>query len=232
MFEKLEPLQRHSCASQKGQFIMAKLSDNSTLSAWERPIGSFRAADTSARVKRTVMTAMLCALAYIAMVLIHLKLMPAAPFLTYDPKDAVIVMGGFLFGPATAIIISVIVSFLEMITVSESGIIGFIMQVVATLAYAGVASAVYRRHLTKGGAVAGLVLGSLCMVIVMVLWNYILSPIYLGTDRSAVVALLVPAIIPFNLVKAALNSAIAFVLYKPLVGALRRSGLVAERGQN
>lgn len=209
---------------------MAKSSDNSALSAWEQPLGSFRAADTSARVQRTVMTAMLCALAYIAMVLIHLKLMPAAPFLTYDPKDAVIVMGGFIFGPATAFIISIVVSFLEMITVGESGIIGFVMQVVATLAYAGVASAVYRRHLTKRGAIAGLALGSICMVVVMLLWNYILTPIYLGSDRSAVVALLVPAILPFNLLKAILNSIIAFLLYKPLVGALRRSGLVSERG--
>ena len=213
----------------EGFLIMMKANETTApLSAWERPI-DFETGASSARIKKTVMTAMLCALAYIVMVLIHIKLMPAAPFLTYDPKDAVIVMGGFLFGPGTALIISLVVSFLEMITVSESGIIGFVMQVIATLSFAGVASAFYRSHLTKRGAVTGLVLGSVCMVIVMVLWNYILSPIYLGTDRAAVVAMLVPAIIPFNVIKCALNACIAFLLYKPLVGALRRSGLVDER---
>ena len=188
---------------------------------------SFRAVqDSSSQTKRIVMTAMLCALGYIAMVLIHIKLMPAAPFLTYDPKDAIIVIGGFLFGPAEALIISLIVAFLEMITVGESGIIGFVMQVIATMAFAGTASLIYRRVHTKRGAIIGLISGVVCMTVVMVFWNYILSPIYLGTDRSTVVALLVPAIIPFNLLKGSINALLAFLLYKPLVGALRKSGLV------
>lgn len=189
---------------------------------------SFRAVqDSSSQTKRIVMTAMLCALGYIVMVLIHIKLMPAAPFLTYDPKDAVIVIGGFLFGPAEALIISLIVAFFEMITVSESGIIGFIMQVVATMAFAGIASLIYRHIHTKKGAVIGLITGVVCMTIIMVIWNYLLSPIYLGTDRSTVVKLLVPAIIPFNLLKGSINALLAFLLYKPLVRALRKSGLVS-----
>lgn len=180
--------------------------------------------NTSEKTKRLVTVAMLCAVSYVAMVAIHLNLVPAAPFLTYDPKDVFIGIGGFLFGPAYALIISLIVAFLEMITVSDTGIIGFLMQVIATLAFAGTASLIYRKMHVKRGAELGLVAGVICMTLVMVLWNYLLTPIYLGTDRAAVASLLVPAIIPFNLIKGIINSLIIFVLYKPLVNALRRSG--------
>ncbi|MDO4265232.1 MAG: ECF transporter S component [Eubacteriales bacterium] len=183
----------------------------------------------SERTRKLVTIAMLCAVAYVAMVLIHLKLMPAAPYLTYDPKDVIITIGGFLFGPLYALLISVIVAFLEMITVSDSGVIGFFMQVIATLAFAGTASLIYRGRHTKSGAVFGLVLGTVLMVVVMLLWNYILTPLYLGTPRTEVVKLLAPVILPFNLIKGLLNSVILLMIYKPIVGALRRSGLVNER---
>lgn len=187
------------------------------------------AAGTSDSTKKLVTVAMLCAVAYVAMVLIRIKLMPAAPFLTYDPKDVVIALGGFLFGPLCALLISLVVAFLEMITVSDSGIIGFVMQVVATLAFAGTASLVYRRLHTKHGAELGLFFGVILMTAVMVLWNYLLTPLYLGTPRTEVVKLLVPAIVPFNLLKGAINAVILLFIYKPVVGALRRAGLAPIR---
>ena len=183
--------------------------------------------DASMSTKRIVVTAMLSAVAYVVMVAIHLNLVPAAPFLTYDPKDVVIAIGGFIYGPAQVLIISVIVSFLEMITVSDTGIIGFVMQVIATLSYAGVASVIYKRLHTKKGALTALICGTISMAIIMVLWNLLLSPIYLGTDRATVVSLLVPAIIPFNTLKGVLNSVIVLLIYKPIVTALRRTGFVA-----
>ena len=184
-------------------------------------------ADASMSTKRIVVTAMLSAVAYVVMVAIHLNLVPAAPFLTYDPKDVIIAIGGFIYGPAQVLIISVIVSFLEMITVSDTGIIGFVMQVIATLSYAGVASVIYKRLHTKKGALTALICGTISMAIIMVLWNLLLSPIYLGTDRATVVSLLVPAIIPFNTLKGVLNSVIVLLIYKPIVTALRRTGFVA-----
>ncbi len=183
--------------------------------------------DASMSTKRIVVTAMLSAVAYVVMVAIHLNLVPAAPFLTYDPKDVIIAIGGFIYGPAQVLIISVIVSFLEMITVSDTGIIGFVMQVIATLSYAGVASVIYKRLHTKKGALTALICGTISMAIIMVLWNLLLSPIYLGTDRATVVSLLVPAIIPFNTLKGVLNSVIVLLIYNPIVTALRRAGFVA-----
>ena len=42
----------------------------------------------------------------------------------------------------------------------------------------------------------------------------------------AVAALLLPAFLPFNLLKGGLNAAGTFLLYRPLSGALQKSGLV------
>ena len=183
--------------------------------------------EASKSTKRIVVTAMLCAIAYVVMVAVHLNIVPAAPFLTYDPKDVIITIGGFIYGPAEVLIISFIVAFLEMITVSDTGIIGFVMQVIATLSYAGVAALIYKRLHTKGGALISLCVGTVSMAVIMVLWNLILSPIYLGTDRATVVALLVPAIIPFNVLKGVINSVLIMLIYKPIVTALRRTGFVA-----
>lgn len=78
------------------------------------------------------------------------------------------------------------------------------------------------------GAVAGLITGTLVMTVVMVLWNYLITPIYMGYPREAVVDLLLPAIVPFNLLKGAINTSLTLLLYKPLVTALRKSHLLVK----
>ena len=72
----------------------------------------------------------------------------------------------------------------------------------------------------------GLFGGLSCQVVIMMFWNYLIAPIYMGYPREEVTALLLPAFLPFNLIKGGLNAAITMLLYKPLVSALRRSGLV------
>ena len=62
----------------------------------------------------------------------------------------------------------------------------------------------------------------------MLLWNYLITPIYMVMDRSVVAAMLVPVFLPFNLVKGGLNMALILLLYKPVVTALRRAKLVPE----
>ena len=63
----------------------------------------------------------------------------------------------------------------------------------------------------------------------MTLWNYLIAPIYMGYPREAIVELLIPAFLPFNLIKGGLNAAITMLLYKPAVTALRRSNLIESK---
>ncbi len=171
--------------------------------------------------------AMLCAIAYVVMLVGRIPLVPAAPFLKYDPKDVVITLGGLIWGPSAALIVSVIVSFIEMLSVSDTGIIGCIMNIISSCAFACVTSAIYRKKRTLSGAVAGLAAGVVAMVAVMLLWNYLVTPIYMGYPRETVAAMLVPVFLPFNLLKAGLNAGFTFLLYKPVISALRKSGLIS-----
>ena len=174
-------------------------------------------------VKKLVLLAMLAAMAYIMVSLIRI---PVVLFLKYEPKDVVVTIGGFLLGPMASFIVSLVVSLLEMVTISETGPIGCLMNLLSTCAFSCTAAFLYKRKHTLGGAVSGLVIGSVFMVGVMLLWNWLITPLYMGVDRNAVEGMLLPVFLPFNALKAGLNSAMVMLLYKPLATALRKTGLV------
>ena len=160
------------------------------------------------------------------------KLMPPVMFLDFDFKHVAVCVGGFTFGPMAAAIISVLACFIELITFSGTGPWGFLMNSLATCSFCCTASWVYKKNHTKKGAVIGLSLGLIFMVIVMLLWNYLITPLYMTgasgelVTREAVAAMLPTLFLPFNLAKGGMNMAATLLLYKPVVTALRASGLV------
>lgn len=175
------------------------------------------------RTKKLTTIGMLCALAYIAVLVGRI---PVVLFLKYDPKDVIIVIGGFLFGPSAALAVTLIVSVAQMVTISGTGILGCVMNVVSSCSFACTAALVYQKRHRLSGAVLGLFCGLGCQTAVMMLWNYLIAPVYMGYPREAVAALLLPAFLPFNLMKGGLNAAITLLLYKPAVTVLRRSNLI------
>lgn len=175
--------------------------------------------------KKTVLIAMLAAVAYMMVALIRV---PVVLFLSYEPKDVIITIGGFLLGPMTAFVVSAIVSLVEMVTISQTGLIGCIMNLISTCSFACVAALIYKKKHDLQGAVLGLLAGSASMVIIMLLWNWLITPLYMGGTREAVEAMLLPVFLPFNALKAGLNSAFVLSLYKPLTTALRKTRLLPE----
>ena len=183
------------------------------------------AAQSRMDTRTMVSIAMLTGIAYIVMLLS--KNMPSVyGFLDFDFKDVIICIGGFTFGPFAAAIISILVAFIEMITISTTGPWGFLMNVLATCSFSCTACFIYKKMHSKKGAVIGLACGVVCLVIVMLLWNYLVTPIYQGMPRQAIADLLLPVFLPFNLAKGGMNMAATLLLYPPVVGALRRSGVV------
>ena len=122
-------------------------------------------------------------------------------------------------------LISLIVSFIEMITISSTGPYGFLMNVVSTCAFAVPAAWYYQKHRTQKDAVIGLAFGVLTMAAAMLLWNYIITPFYMGVPRETVAGMLMTVFLPFNLVKGGINAGLTLLLYKPVVNALRAAGL-------
>ena len=178
--------------------------------------------------KQMVMLALLASIAYLIVSLVRV---PVVLFLKYEPKDVIITIGGFLFGPMASFVVSLLVSLIEMVTISETGPIGALMNLLSTCCFACTASYIYKKNRTLKGAILALVIGSLLMTGAMVLWNWLITPLYMGYPREAVAAMLVPVFLPFNLLKAGLNTAFVLFLYKPLVNALRKTGLVETRYQ-
>lgn len=179
------------------------------------------------RLKAVLSMAMLAALSIAAD--IFLRIPGIGGFLTYEPKDVILTIGAFIFGPVAGIVMALIVCLVEMVTVSTTGFIGLLMNFLASGVFVGVSSIIYARKKTLSRAIIGLIAGSFSMLVIMLLWNYIMTPIYMGVPREAVLELFVPLLIPFNLLKAALNSALVLLLYKGVVTALRKSRLVPQR---
>lgn len=155
-------------------------------------------------------------------------IIPSVPFLKYDPKDVIIVIAGFMLGPLPALAVTIVVSLIEMVTVSSTGIIGFLMNTLSTAAFVCPAAIIYSKKRSIWGALIGLLAGTVLMSGIMLLWNYLVTPIYMGYPREAVAKLLLPAFLPFNLIKAIINSGLTLLLYKPLVTALRKAHLLPE----
>ena len=173
--------------------------------------------------KNLVLMAMFAAIAYIIVALVRI---PMVMFLSYEPKDVVITVCSFLFGPLSALVVSLVVSLVEMVTISSTGPIGALMNFLSTCCFACVAGAIYKKHHTQRGALAGLLLGSVTMICVMLLWNWMITPLYMGVPREAVEGMLLPTFLPFNALKAGLNTSITLFVYKPLVTALRKARLI------
>ena len=181
--------------------------------------------NTKYNTKTLAAMAKITALAYAVMAVC--KIIPkVGGFLSLDAIDAVIGIGGFLFGPAAAVMMIVVEAFLEAITLSTTGWYGFVMNVLSTVLLICPAVYLYRRRGKTSGAAIGLTVGVICRLIGMILFNYLITPMYFGMPRAAVVDLM-PMICVFNLVKGILNAALLMILYPPVAATLRRVGLVA-----
>ncbi|MBE6995759.1 MAG: ECF transporter S component [Ruminococcaceae bacterium] len=174
-----------------------------------------------------VSMAMLTALAYVVM-LLSKALPQVSGFLQMDLKDTIICIGGFIYGPLAAAIISIVVAVVEMFTYSDTGPIGCLMNVISTASFCCTASFIYKRRHTRKGAVAALSAAVAVLVVVMLLWNYLITPIYQKVPRDVVAAMLPTVFLPFNLVKGGLNMALVLLIYKPVVTALRKARLAPE----
>lgn len=186
-----------------------------------------RGNSTRLDTKTMVTLALLTGLAY--MVMWISKILPeVSGFLEFDFKDMVIAIGGFLYGPVAALMMVISVSVLQFFTASSTGIIGLIMNILATGSFCCIASLIYWYRPNYKGAVLGLTMGGLIMTALMLLWNYAITPMYMGIPRETVAGMLIPVFLPFNLVKAGLNMGAVLTIYPPVMKALTKAGLATN----
>lgn len=161
------------------------------------------------RTKKIVLVSILTALSIILSITIYFPILPQAPYLLYDPGDIPLLLISTKIGVVDSVLSTLIVSILMALFTGQGGPIGALMHFLATGTLVTVAGLIYRR--TKN-LIISLISGTISMAGIMVIANIIFTPIYLGVPRSTIYPLLLPVIVPFNLIKAGLNSMITYIL--------------------
>lgn len=180
------------------------------------------------RTSKITLAALFSALAYLTVFLFRIPFVPAVSFLKYEAKDCVIALEALILGPSYGVMTSFVVSLIEMVTISTTGPIGAIMNLISSCTFILPVGIMYKRSKSVKTAITGLSLGALLTTATMLLWNYFISPYYMGVSRETISKLLLPGFLPFNLVKSVINASLTYLLYKPLVKVLRKSGLLPK----
>lgn len=187
--------------------------------------------NTSSKINRLVKISLLVAMGCILMIFdFPLPIFPA--FLKIDLSELPAMIGGFAMGPVAGVIIvggKVLLN--TLFTGTTTGGVGEVANFIIGGIFVFVAASIYHRNKTKKNAAIGMVAGTIAMTIVGSLINYfILIPLYAklfgGMDViigmsseangaiSSLAAVILFAIVPFNILKGTVVSLVTFVTYK------------------
>lgn len=157
--------------------------------------------------------AMLSALAF-AVSYLEFPIFPAAPFLQMDFSLVFVLLGGFLYGPAAAIVISGIKECLRLFTSGTAGV-GELANFIVTVSFVVVPTLVYRFKKGLPVVILTLAVGCFLEIGVSLLTNrYINFPLFMGEGAAAQFELLWWYVLLFNLIKSVAVSLVTVLLYK------------------
>lgn len=161
--------------------------------------------------RQLVTMALMCAISALFS-FVQIPLIPGLTFLTYDPSLMPAMVCGFAFGPGAGFVVGALAAVIHGLVLGEW--VGSMMNIVATLCFVVPAAFVYRRVHTFKGAVAGLALGSATAVAGAIIANLTIGVWFWYGSVDAIAPMILPALVPFNLVKTILNSVLTMVVYK------------------
>ncbi|MBC1795211.1 ECF transporter S component [Listeria booriae] len=170
-------------------------------------------------LKAFVSIAVLGAVAFVIM-LIQFPLLPSAPFLKLDFSDVPAAIGGLLFGPLAIILIEFVKNVLEyLVTGSFVGVpVGELANFLSGICFVLPIYYVFRYTRSTKAMILGAGIGTVTMTVMMSLFNYfVLLPFYITVGGlpagTNIAALVTTAILPFNLLKGVVVSAVFILVY-------------------
>ena len=178
------------------------------------------------KIRAIAVTGMITAAAFLITFVFRFKV----SFLTFDFKDAFIALASLMYGPIYGVGSAAIVAFLEFISVSDTGLYGLIMNFLASGTFSLVCGLVYKYKRTFSGAILSLILAVVSVIVVMITANIFITPFYMGVPRSAVISMILPLLLPFNLAKTIINASFTLLLYKPITSALKKMNILEKDG--
>lgn len=177
-------------------------------------------------IRWVVLIGMLGAVAFILMATIQVPILPAAPYLRYDPSDVIGLIAALLAGPVAGVAVVALKDVLYLLFRARS-IFGPVANFVAVATFVGVAGWMLRgRRFTLSSLLAACAVGGIARVLVMIPANYVILNLQFGMPPARVAELLLPVIIPFNVIATVINTALTAVIAL----AIRRRGLMLTRG--
>ena len=162
---------------------------------------------------RTIVTIALLAAISAALSFIEIPFI-AVGFLKYDASNVPALIAGFVFGPAPGFLTGTIGAVIHAIFSGNWP--GCLMNVCAVAAHVIPAALIYKKRKTIASAIVGLIIGAILATAVMAVMNIIIDPIFYGYTTEAILELILPIFIPFNLMKTAINSVLGILIFKPV----------------
>lgn len=192
------------------------------------------------KTKKLVMAALLGALAAILMVLdFNVPLAPG--FIKFDFSDFPVLIGGFVFGPLTGVLIAFLKIVLNLLfKPTTTMFVGEASNFLLSVCYMGVACLFYRKYRTKKGAVIGMALATVTTSLFAIASNIlVMFPMYaklFGMSIEQIVGMVsavnpfvkdvttmvIASLVPFNLFKYGVISLITFISYKKIEVILKK----------
>ena len=163
--------------------------------------------------KQLVTMALMCAIA-ILLSFIEFPIIPAASFLKLDISFVPSAVMGFAYGTGPGVLVGIVCAVAHGIITGNW--VGCLMNIIACCAFVIPASAVYKRNHTFKGAIIGLVVSIVCLVVAACIANLVVDPLFYGMPFDVVAGLIVPAIIPFNIIKGIVIAALTAIVYKSI----------------
>lgn len=163
--------------------------------------------------KQLVTMALMCAIGAIFMY-VQIPILPSAPFLSYDPSLVPAMVCGFAYGPVSGLTVGVLAVVIHALTTGDW--VGGLMNIVAAIFFILPAALTYKKLHSFRGAVAGLILGIILATAASIVSNLTIGVWFWYPSMDFIMPLIAPAIIPFNLIKTALNSVLTLAVYKAI----------------
>ncbi len=163
--------------------------------------------------KQLVVMALMCAIALL-LSFIEFPLFPAAPFLKLDFSLVPTTVVGFAYGAGPGLVVGLACAVAHAAITGNW--VGCLMSCIVAVVYIVPAAIIYRRMHTMKGGIVGLAVSTVCLVVGIIVANLIIDPLFYGMPFEAVAALVVPAILPFNVIKGVLVSALTLLVYKSI----------------
>lgn len=172
--------------------------------------------------RQLVTMALLCAIG-VLLSFIEFPLIPGVTWLKYDASAMPAMVCGFAFGAGGGLAVGIAGAIIHGILMADFS--GAVMNILVVIGFVVPASLIYRQGRTFPRAIIGLIASVVCAVIMAIVGNLVITPAYLGVPMDAVIAMILPILVPFNLAKGIINAVLTLTVYKSI------SNLITPRKQ-